>query len=189
MIENKQREVVLIADSFGFLKNFAISDTRLRPPFFPIREIARPVRHARRGPLAPDQRDFLIGTAKLSEFPLTACKTNHLTFSNRDKFSSLPLCAASPANPLASIIQPLASRTSNCQIAELESPVTLTKQTVGASLIATNRAAFSKSSPSRTHRMDASCTLIPSWRFHCNSPDHACSGSMCYDAWLSVAAK
>ena len=28
LIENKQREAVLIADSFGFLKNFAISDTR-----------------------------------------------------------------------------------------------------------------------------------------------------------------
>ena len=49
MIENKQREAVLIADSFDFLKNFAISDTRLHRPFFPIREIARPVALARRG--------------------------------------------------------------------------------------------------------------------------------------------
>ncbi len=107
MIENKQREVVLIADSFGFLKNFAISDTRLRPPFFPIREIVRPVELARRSSLASDQRNFLIGTAKLSEFPLTTRETNHLTFSNRDRFFSLPFCAALRANPSSFARSPL----------------------------------------------------------------------------------
>ena len=110
LTQNKQREVVLIADTFGFLKNFAISDTRLRPPFFPIREVARPVALARLGLLASDQRNFLIGTAKLSEFPLTPRKTNHLTFSNRDKFSSLPLCAASRANPSSFACSPLVTR-------------------------------------------------------------------------------
>ena len=111
MIENKQREVVLIADSFAFLRNFAISDTRLRRPFFPIREIARPVRHARLGLLASDQRNFLIGTAKLSEFALTTREMNHLTFSNRDKFSSLPPspCAALRASRSSSACSSLAT--------------------------------------------------------------------------------
>jgi hypothetical protein len=104
---------------------------------------------------------FLIGTAKLNEFSLTANTINHLTFANRDKFqhSSIRFRSSIRHPFLSAVLQPQASslQLPGLLIAttlKLESLVTRTKQSLGSFLIATNRTLFRYLSPlaaRRTH--------------------------------------